>query len=193
MTTDKQLLQRKHEQAVAYEQFLSLAESLDHRPPWDERFGQLELTQPQADLVGSFTRTMHVLCLTGTWCGDCALQGSAMARISQANSEHILLRYLQRDEEHADLIVKSQINAGFRVPVTWFLAEDFEPVACFVDRTLSRYRSMAAKALPPDQANVLAPPPTDPVRAVLDEVLDEFERAHLILRLSPRLREKHGD
>jgi hypothetical protein len=28
---------------------------------------------------------------------------------------------------------------------------------------------------------------------VLGEVLDLFERAQLVLRLSPRLREKHGD
>ena len=96
-------------------------------------------------------------------------------------------------EEQAELIVKVPINGGFRVPVTWFSAEDFEPAAVFGDRTLSRYRSMARKQLPPAQANVLAPPPADPVREVLDEVLDLFERAHLLLRLSPRLRQKYGD
>ena len=51
---------------------------------------------------------------------------------------------------------KAPINAGFRVPVTWIMAEDFEPVLVFGDRTLSRYRSIARKQLPPDQANVLA-------------------------------------
>jgi hypothetical protein len=40
---------------------------------------------------------------------------------------------------------------------------------------------------------VLAPPPADPVREVLREVLDEFERVHLVLRTSPRLRQQHGD
>ncbi len=52
---------------------------------------------------------------------------------------------------------------------------------------------MARKQLPPDQANVLAAPPADPVREVLREVLDEFERVQLLLRLSGRLRERHGD
>ena len=33
----------------------------------------------------------------------------------------------------------------------------------------------------------------NPVRTVLGEVLDEFERVELLLRLSPRLRERHGD
>ena len=51
---------------------------------------------------------------------------------------------------------------------------------------------MARKALG-DDANVLAPPPADPGRAVLAEMLDEFERVHLLLRLSARLRERHGD
>ncbi len=116
-----------------------------------------------------------------------------MARVAEANPQMIHLRYLPRSDEHADLIVKAQINAGFRVPVTWFMAEDFEPVSRFGDRTLSRYRAMARKQLPPGQANVLVPPPADPVREVLREVLDEFERVQLLLRLSSRLREKHGD
>ncbi|MBH06505.1 MAG: thiol reductase thioredoxin [Phycisphaeraceae bacterium] len=193
MINDKTLLQQKYQQGHEFDEFMDLADSLQHRLPWDERYGQLELTPEQTDLVHAFSRKMHVLCLTGTWCGDCALQGAAMARISQANPENIQLRYLQRDDEHAELIVKSQINAGFRVPVTWFLSEDFEPIACFGDRTLSRYRSMALKSLPPNQANVLASPPQNPVRMVLDEILEEFERIHLILRLSPRLRQQHGD
>ncbi len=48
---------------------------------------------------------------------------------------------------------------------------------------------MARKALGP-QANVLAPAPEDPVRAVLDEMLMEFERVQLLLRLSGRLARK---
>jgi hypothetical protein len=116
-----------------------------------------------------------------------------MARIAEANPGIIDLQFVPRHDQHADLIVKAPINAGFRVPVTWFMAEDFEPAAVFGDRTLSRYRSMAGKQLPPDQANVHAPPPTDPVRAVLQELLDLFERVQLMLRLSPRLRQKHGD
>jgi hypothetical protein len=135
---------------------------------------------------------MNVLCLTGTWCGDCALQGAAMQRIAEARPDLITLRFILRSEEHADIIVPHQINAGFRVPVTWFMAEDCEPVSRFGDRTLSRYRSMARKALGP-ASNVHAEPPADPVRAVLAEVLDEFERVQLLLRLSARWREKYAD
>ena len=193
MLMDKDLLTQKFNQGLPYGDFVALGESEGHRPPWDQRYEQLALADEQDGLVKSFTRHMYVLCLTGTWCGDCALQGSAMQRIAEANPEKIVLRFILRSDEHADLIVKSQINAGFRVPVTWFLAEDFEPTAWFGDRTLSRYESMGRKALPPEEAELLGPPPTDPVRHVLSETLDEFERVHLVLRLSPRLRQKHGD
>ncbi len=192
MLLNADFLRNKFEQGLGYGDFVALGEPEGHRPPWDQRYGQLELERPQRSLAESFSRPMKVLCLTGTWCGDCALQGSAMARVADA-CPAIDLRFLLRCEEHADLVTRAPINGGFRVPVTWFMAEDFEPVAVFGDRTLSRYRSIARKQLPPDQANVLAPPPADPVREVLREVLDFFERVELLLRLSPRLRKTHGD
>ena len=177
---------------MPYAEFVATGEAEGHHHQWHERHGRLELTADEHELVAGFTRSINVLCLTGTWCGDCAVQGAAMQRIAEANPERIGLRFLPRAEEHASLIVPNRINAGFRVPVTWFMAEDFEPVSRFGDRTLSRYRSMARKALR-DASPVRAAPPEDPVRDVLHEVLDEFERVHLLLRLSGRLREKHGD
>ncbi len=192
MLMNADFLKTKFQQALPYDEFVALGEPDGHRPPWDQRFSQLQLTADQDELISGFTRTIKVLCLTGTWCGDCALQGAAMQRIAMANPEAIDLRFILREDKHADLIVPNQINGGFRVPVTWFMAEDFEPVSRVGDRTLSRYRAMARKALG-DAANVLAPEPADPVRTVLEEMLDEFERVHLLLRTSTRLREQHGD
>ncbi len=192
MLMDKDLLAAKFDQALPYADFVAVGEPMGHRPPWDERYGRLELTPEQDARVKSFARKVNVLSLTGTWCGDCALQGSALQRVAEANPDKIDLRFIMREEAHADLIVKCPINQGYRVPVTWFLAEDMEPVGWFGDRTLSRYRSMARKAFPGENI-VLAEPPADPVRAVLDEVLDEFERVELLLRISPRLREVHND
>jgi len=192
MLMNASILKSNFDRGVSYEQFVASGEPEGHRPPWDQRYEQLVLTDEQRSLIKSFEREMNVLCLTGTWCGDCALQGSAMQRIAEANPEKIHLRFIPRSEDFAELIVKNQINAGYRVPVTWFMAEDFEPVSRIGDRTLSRYRSMARKALG-EESNVLAPPPENPVLEVLQEVLDEFERVHLVLRTSARLREKHGD
>jgi hypothetical protein len=194
MLMNAETLRRTFTRAMPYPDFVASGEPDGHRMQWDQRYGQLALDAEQAALVAGFTRRMHVLCLTGTWCGDCALQGAALQRIAEANPAAIDLRFLPRTEDHAELIVANRINAGFRVPVTWFMAEDFEPVSRIGDRTLSRYRSMARKALGDGgAATVLAPPPADPVREVLREVLGEFERVHLLLRLSARLRQKHDD
>jgi hypothetical protein len=185
-------LRAKFEHGVDFESFAALGAADGHDRQWRQRHDQLLLDEAQSAVVGSFVREINVLCLSGTWCGDCALQGAAMQRIAEGNPDRIHLRFVLRSEEHADLIVPNRINAGFRVPIAWFMAEDFEPVSRFGDRTLSRYRSMARRTLGA-AANVFAPPPEDPVRTVLDEVLGEFERVHLLLRLSARLRRQHGD
>lgn len=189
----QKIITEKFSIAVPYAQFVAMGEPLGHRPPWDERYSQLELSPEQQRLCGTFKREMKVLCLTGTWCGDCALQGSALQRIADGMNGLMDLRFILREDKHADLITKCQINAGFRVPVTWFMAEDFEFVSMFGDRSLSRYRSMARKALGPEVDGALPPPPENPVRQVLAEMLEEVERVQWLLRLSGRLRQKYGD
>jgi len=191
MLHEAAFLKTHFEQALPMESFVSGLD-LTERGPWHQRYEQLEITSAQQDVLDSFTRRMKILCLTGPWCGDCALQGAALAKLSHACTDFIDLKFLPRDESWAELIVSSMINAGTRVPVTWILAEDFEPCARIGDRTLSRYRSMARKALGPE-SNVLTSPPEDPVQEVLQEMLDEIERVQWMLRLSPRLRERHGD
>jgi len=177
--------------AEPFDAFVAGAD-LGHQSTWNERFHRLELDDDQHRVVDGFQRHMRILSLSGRWCGDCALQGAALARIAHAAVDRIDLRFLERRDETAELAVTCMINAGARVPVTWLMAEDGAPAARFGDRTLSRYRSLAVKALG-DSANVLAKPPDDPVREVLQEVLDEIERAQWLLRFSPRLRALHGD
>ena len=191
MLHDADFLRSHFEQGLPIEPFVSGLD-LTQQGQWQQRYEQLDISSDQQEILDSFKRNMKILCLTGPWCGDCALQGAALAKLAHACTEHIELRFLPRDESWAELIVSSMINAGTRVPVTWIMAEDFEPCARIGDRTLSRYRSMARKALGPD-SNVLAPAPEDPVQEVLQEMLDEVERVQWMLQLSPRLRERHGD
>ncbi len=96
-------------------------------------------------------------------------------------------------DEHLDLAEKVMINAGHRVPVVVFMAEDYEPVSIRADRTQPRYRALAAKHLGASCPLPGAPVPTDELQATLQDWLDEFERVHILLRLSARLRQKHGD
>ena len=117
MSHSVDFLKQKFQQGLSFAEFVALGEPEGQHHQWHQRYEILELAPEQDSLVKGFTREINVLCLTGTWCGDCALQGAAMQRIADANPEKIHLRYLLRTDEHADIIVPNAINAGFRVPV----------------------------------------------------------------------------
>ena len=157
-----------------------------------EVYGQAALTDAQRALVSSFTREMRVIVLSGMWCGDCVAQCPILARIAEANPERVLVRFADRDEQDA-LAAKFMINQGNRVPAAIFLAEDGEFVHLLGDRTLSRYRAVASRQLGAACELPGAGVDDDEVAASVQDWVDEFERVQLLLRLSPRLRQKHGD
>ncbi|MFZ9692528.1 MAG: thioredoxin family protein [Phycisphaerales bacterium] len=195
MTTDAStvlsamFLHEKFEAALGWEAYL--ATDPDRATRWREFHEKVQLTAEQRSLLGGFTRRLNVLCVSGIWCGDCVQQGPLLERIAEA-SDAIDLRWVDRDE-HADLAERVKINAGLRVPTVIFMAEDFELLGWFGDRTLTRYRAMAARSLGPACPVPGAPVPPDELAATLQEWLDEFERFQWMLRLSPRLRHRHGD
>lgn len=159
---------------------------------WKKIHDQAALTDGQRRLVGGFVRSMHVLVISGTWCGDCVQQCPLLERIAEANRQRIDLRFVDRDEQIA-LAERVKICGGHRVPTVIFMAEDFEFVALAGDRTLSRYRALAERQLGPSCPLPGAPVADEELAATLQDWCDEFERVHLILRLSGRLRQKHGD
>ena len=179
----------RHAEGLDFEAYLRT--DPDRAGPWREIHARTRLSTAQRSLVGTFVRRMPVLVLSGIWCGDCVQQGPLLARIAEA-SELIDLRWLDRDE-HAGLARHLRINGGSRVPVVLFLSEDFEPVSILGDRTLTRYRAIAARNLGPSCPLPGAPVPEDELAGTLQDWLDEFERVQLLLRLSPRLRRLHGD
>jgi len=158
---------------------------------WKAIYEQVTLSDAQRKLLGDFKRDMHVICLSGIWCGDCVAQGPLLQRIAEG-SERIALAWLDRDQ-HKDLSDLVQINQGARVPTVLFLAEEDDFVGLYGDRTLTRYRAMADSQLGPSCPVPMAPVPTDQLLATMQDWLDEFERIQLLLRLSPRLRQKHRD
>jgi hypothetical protein len=66
-------------------------------------------------------------------------------------------------------------------------------VLIYGDRTLSAYRASAASQLGGTCQTGIVPPAADALAAVTGDWLREFERVQLILRLSGRLRQLHGD
>ncbi len=176
---------------LAYPDYLKTGTD-DQQKAWADIHAQITLNENQEALLASFTRKMHVLVSSGIWCGDCVQQGPLLQRITEGNPEHIKLIWLDRDE-HQDLTERLQVNAGNRVPMAIFAAEDFETVSIYGDRSLTRYRAIAARALGPSCPLPGAPVPTAELNATLQDWLDEFERVQLLLRVSTRLREIHGD
>lgn len=158
---------------------------------WAGVHERIRITAPQRKLLQSFTREMKVLVTSGLWCGDCAAQCPMLSRIADESGK-IDLRFVDRDE-HAELSEKIKINSGLRVPTVIFMAEDFEFLGLLGDRTLTRYRAVAAKQLGASCPLPGAPIPDDEIAGTVQDWVDEFERIQLMLRLSPRLREKHGD
>jgi hypothetical protein len=188
---DATYLKVKHDTGLTYAQYVA-AGTPAQVENWGRIYEQTKLTGAQAALVGAFTRKINVLVLSGIWCGDCVQQGPLIQKIAEANPARIDLRWLER-EAHLDLQDRVRICGGQRVPVVIFCAEDFELVGWFGDRTLSRYRAIAQRQLgagcPLPGATVAA----EELAATLQDWVDQFERTHLLLRLSARLRQKHAD
>lgn len=193
------LLRSTFEQALAYPAYVATgthhqqqswnhfdAHSREHAP----------LAPKQIDLIRSFTRRINILVLSGTWCGDCVHQCplfQQLAEVAPASSGGTIdLRFIDRNEA-SELAEAAKICGGLRVPTVIFLNEDFEFVSILGDRSLTRYRAMAAKALGASCPLPGAPVPADEIAETRQDWLDELERVHLLLRMSPKLRQKHHD
>ena len=177
--------------ALPYPGFLDRHATPTQRARWDAMHARIRLSADQRTLLGGFVRRMPVLVLAGAWCGDCVNQCPFFDHFAAA-SPAIDLRFLDRDAipEVADAL---SINGGHRVPSVLFLSEDFQEVARHGERTLSTYRRLAAEQLGAACPTGLVGPDEDALQASLTDWLDQFERAQLILRLSPRLRMKYQD
>jgi hypothetical protein len=176
---------------LTYAEFLARYATDAQKQRWRQVHEQVALTPEQRQLLGGFTRTMNVLCLAGAWCGDCINQCPVFEHFAAATPV-LRVRYLDRDE-HADAQHALQINGGNRVPVVVFFSEDGHEAARFGERTLSKYRQMMR-----DQVGASCPTgihvPGDRLLAEMtQDWLNEFERVQWLLRLSPRLRQMHGD
>jgi hypothetical protein len=190
-TMDANYLRSKHQAGLTYDQYV-LTGTQPQQENWNKFHAQVHLTPEQKSLVGAFTRKINVIALSGVWCGDCVQQCPMFDHIARANPGSIDLRWCDRDQ-HIDLTNQIKINAGLRVPVLLFCAEDYELVGWYGDRVLTRYRSLAARNLGPSCPLPGAPVPQGEIAATLQEWLNEFERVHLLLRLSARLRQIHKD
>jgi ferredoxin len=184
-------LEEKFAAALDYAAYLKTGTD-QQRERWKKVYDAGNLTEAQKALLGGFVREMNLLVVSGIWCGDCVQQCPLMARIAEGNPEKIRLRFVDRDL-HADLSEQVQLNGGGRVPVMISMAEDFEFCGLAGDRSLNRYRAMAKRHLGAACPTGIVAPDQNELAATLCDWLGEIERIQLMLRLSTRLRELHGD
>jgi thiol-disulfide isomerase/thioredoxin len=178
-------------ESLPYGSFLDRYAGPGQRTRWDAMHGRFALSGEQRTLLEGFARRMPVLCLCGAWCGDCINQCPVFDHFARA-TDRIDLRFLDRDIK-PEVREELSINGGHRVPVLVFLSEDGFEVSRYGERSLSTYRRMASEQLGPACPTGFVPPAAEALAAVTADWLAEFERAQLILRLSPRLRAMHGD
>ena len=149
-------LQGYFKKAMAYEAYVTHAKPHE-RPGWEASAARVQLTAEQRGLVAGFSRRINVLCISGTWCGDCVQQCPMLHRIAEPaavavaappGAPGIDLRFLER-EANLDFAEIVSICGGHRVPTVVFMNEDFEFVSLLGDRTLARYRAIAKTSLGP--------------------------------------------
>ena len=176
---------------LEYAEFLDKYASTEQRRRWDDFHAQVLLTPPQHELLAGFRRDMRVIVVAGAWCGDCIQQCPILDHFAH-QTPRVQIRYFDRDD-HADLADELSICGGRRVPSVLFLAEDGAPSGRAGDRTLSKYRDVARSLEGAVCPTGLVAPGQSLLASVTQDWLNEFERIQVMLRTSPRLRQKHGD
>ena len=176
---------------LSYSEFLKQYASPDQHRRWDSVSREITLTDSQQALLKGFQREMLVAVVAGAWCGDC-IQQCPIFEVFAKQTNRLQIRYFDRDD-HGDVADALSICGGRRVPSVLFMAEDGAPCGRYGDRTLAKYRDSAASLSGAACPTGLVPLGATLQAAVTQEWLDQFERVQLMLRLSPRLRQKHGD
>lgn len=181
----------KFESGLKYHEFLSKYGTDEQRRRWEAVHEKVALTATQRELLAAFRRDMKVICLAGTWCGDCVNQCPIFEHFA-IYTQRIQIRYFDRDA-NPDLGQALSVCGGARVPVVLFLSEDNFQVGFYGDRTLSKYRKMVADEFGAACPTGIVPEENSLFASVTQDWLDEFERIQLILRTSGRLRKLHND
>jgi hypothetical protein len=176
---------------LGYDEFLRQHGSEEQRRRWAQVHAQVRLSDAQRALLASFQRELQLICLAGAWCGDCVNQCPIFDHFARA-TDRIVLRFFDRDV-HADLAAELKVCGGSRVPVVVFLSEDGQETGRYGDRTLAKYRQLAAQLVGASCPTGIVPQEQALLDAVTQDWLDEFERVQWLLRTSPRLRQLHGD
>lgn len=185
--------QRCFDNAADYDTYLANSPQ-DKAEKWRRMEPHIPALTPEqvARLQTSGGRRMNVLVSSGVWCGDCVRQVPMLKRIADAAGPNVQLRIIDRDVD-PELREELRIVGAARVPMVVFLSEDFWELGRYGDRSLTAYRAKHARETGAACSTGLFAPPPEELAAEQEEWLAAFEISLLKLRLSPPLRERHGD
>ncbi len=187
-----ELWRRSFEGAAPYEDYLERSDE-KKAARWRRMEEKIPvLTEAQRARLKGYRRVLNLLMVSGVWCGDCVRQGPMLRQIADACDEEVTLRVVDRDVDE-ELRDEVRILGALRVPVLVFLTEDFFEVGRFGDRMLATYRRKAVTEVGAACPVPAALPAEEELVAEQSEWVDIFERMILMARLSPPLRERHGD
>lgn len=194
-----EVLRPHFEAGLTYDDYVA-GGTPDQQAKWRAFHARVQPTAAQRALAASFTRRVNVLVISGLWCGDCVQQCPMLDHLAKVKpaprgeprAPGVDLRFVDRDK-HLELSDRVKICGGNRVPTVLFLNEDGEFVGLAGDKSLSRLRALAGRQLGASCPVPGAPVPADEVAATLADWCAELERNHLVVRLSAKLRERHGD
>ena len=184
--------QAAFDRAQDYETYLEKSPP-QHAQKWADLAEKLPaLSDEQRGRVAGYNRRMHVLVSSGVWCGDCVRQVPMIRQIADAAGDDVQLRIIDRDVDE-ELREELRVVGALRVPMAVYLSEDFWELGRYGDRSLTAYRGKAAREVGAACALGIIAPPPDELAAEQEEWVAVFERMLLMLRLSPPLRQRHGD
>ena len=186
----QELFKNYFEKGLPYSEYIKTGDP-GHQKRWEDMSSRIALSESHTSVIETFVRKLHVLVISGTWCGDCVRQCPMIAAIGEAAST-VDVRFLD-NQENKELSDELRVHGASRVPVALFLSEDFFEVARFGDRTLSHYRRKAVRETGVACDAGLLPPEGAELNEELSEWLAQFERAQLLLRTSGLLRSRYGD
>lgn len=176
--------------ALPYEQYLASSPH-DKAENWRKSASRVPgLSAQQIQRLEGYNRELKVLVSSGIWCGDCSRPGPMLDQIARVAGAD--MRWIDRDANEA-LRDELRIVGAMRVPMVVFLTEEYQEIGRFGDRMLAVYRRKMKSEVGAACALPQAMTPTDDLAAEQEQWVEIFERMLIMARLSPPLRQKHGD
>jgi thiol-disulfide isomerase/thioredoxin len=148
------------------------------------------LTDEQKARLRGYNRTIRILMEAAPWCLDCVRVAPYLKNIVEAIGEKAELRLIDRDAS-PELRDELRVMGAPRIPRVVVLSEDWFEVGRLGDRSLSVYRSRMAREIGRGVNHGILSPAAR--QAEHCEWIDAIERALIILRTAPALRNRYND